>query len=403
MNSHLLLSAVSTIVIFLCYLETMNCSISAPLGSDVDTNAFFMWYILPSELKKRLAFDLKATESAAAMGRPSNEIVREDLRVLPAAYFRNLIERDVEWVDNCECLGEEMDKYHLKTHTRLFIEALKNAPNHEIQALFKKAPEMVKKVLNKLIEGESRELVVKLLTQTLKSGEEVIELLKLFERTCDIFDLSDEWVMRILRSEAYRKDDLELMNFTDEYPEVIDQSSKDQIGLIHAIRSDRIPNDVWKSFCSKRDSNMPILCKPYCEFIKFPIFSHPINTENWTLTMLALAIERYDLARELPLKRAHELPVPLMQIPFPQNIHITAIEQLLPFIPDERVRTFIVDNNQFLPKSLIHPLTEFSTLDKNDSQIRVRVLKEREREPFRNAYLLIDTDTDAVTDLIFRF
>ena len=111
------------------------------------------------------------------------------------------------------CFDEKKGVCNLKSQTRLFFEALKEASASEIEKLFELAPEMTLKVLKRIPDV----LLVKLLTNSLKSGEHIIRLLKLFERMSE-FDLSEYRIMERIRKEAFRRDDYVLMNFTDEYP-----------------------------------------------------------------------------------------------------------------------------------------------------------------------------------------
>ena len=209
--------------------------------------------------------------------------------------------------------------------------------------------------------------------------------------------------MERIRKEAFRRDDYVLMNFTDEYPEVIKSSSMDQEGLINSIKADGFPFELWGIVSSQISSEGPIPVKTYDDFIKFKIFSHPVNTKNWTLLMFALATERYDLVRSLPPHLSYR-PSSNAES-FVPGTHITRIEHLLPLIPNRMIKEFIVQMYR-LPKNLIQPsnplFPSFKTLDQNGDEKIVQVLQEHEREnvPFVSSRIYIDTED--ITDKLFN-
>lgn len=359
-------------------------------SSDIDTNAFFMWSTLPLGFKKRIAHDLQCEEKEH-----SNEIVLDDFKVVPAEAFTDLITNyGPNWMEFCDCLGENMDKYHLKTFARLIFEAIIEANATDIKTLFKLIPDKVEKVLN----FASKNNLVDFLTNTIRSGESIIEILKLFERSSN-FDLSDEGIMRRLRQAAYDRDDVVLMDFTDTYPEVIESSFKDQVGLINNTTADGHPNALWENMCSKDVSSVPIEYTYFDKFMKFPIFSEPINTYKWTLAMLALATGKYVAAMKFPLNMADEQVY--KTTPFVQGTHITKIEHLLPYIPNENVRRRIVDKYN-LPEGLIDPAATFSTLNKHGNRIDVQVLPDIAVRTSARRTRVIDTDINSFTDEMFE-
>lgn len=316
---------------------------------------------------------------------------------IPSGDIANVISsRYLRWIDQLKEFFDIKKGYcNFKSQARILLEALKYISAPELEKFYEAAPEMITKVLDAL----PNELIVEAFMPSNQQAHEIIQMLKLFEKISN-FTLSDSGVMKRIRKMAFERDDVALMRFTDEYPEFIISSSLDHEGLINAIKPNGHPRTLWNLLCSDAVHGSSIKVKTYDDFMKFPMFSHPINTKGWSLAMFALATENYNIANGMPLSLTYRKGSQIVL--FEQGNHVTRLEHLVPLISDTNVKSYLI-NRYKLPSELNSGpgFVKFKTLDANGNQITVNVLPYNERKALPGNPPQCSFDTDEITDKLF--
>lgn len=388
--------------------------IHTTIPANVDTNAFFFWYNLPDNVRSSFLSPFKK-ENTSIYAKNTDEsdslpIIRNT--TIPADVFTKSILQDKNWIENnSKCFDEKMGICNFKSQCRLFMEALKFAPADEIEELILSAPIMVQNILNKLPQS----LTIFCLTNSVKSGKSIFRLLKIFEIISN-FDLSKSPLILNIRKEAFRRDDPELMKLTDEYPERLDPSLSDYSNFLSSLDTvNGSPEYFWEKICQEPAKEGNIYMVNSSVGRKFKIFSEPVNTDNWTLLMFALASGKYDLARKIAVEtsyRPDDNPEKNMN-KFVDGNPIRKLEHLLPFIPEPSIVEFIIDKYN-LHKDLVKPtdplFPSFRTvfnenkIELNKSNERnVQVLREHEYDynHYKNDMEWKVINADEETDKIF--
>lgn len=356
---------------------TSSTSTSTTIDSSVsftpskDYTGFLLWYMIPEEIRHeitRFYFSFGSSLNVLPFRRPRETIklFPDRYRVIDPEYFLNEVKEDGDWVKLSDQYLLSARAFNEVTQLNFLVEAIKNASTSSIEAIFQRNPNALK-LLNKIQENAPREMVDFILASR-KSAEEIIEMFRIIERYSD-FDLAEEGYIAKIREIAFERDDCELLMFTNAYSDITHPVNSCQSELVDSLRSDKMPK-TWTLVCDGPCDLLDRYWKRNDCYIKFRLFSEPVNTNGWTLDMFAVAFQEYDAGLKLSMDIIHK------KRDTTKKTCLAHICDMIPLIPDPLYRKKFIEKHQEHSQNMDHTryITEFEHFDEMGRKCKVKVV-----------------------------
>lgn len=195
--------------------------------------------------------------------------------------------------------------HSMRDKVHLLIEIFKEASFVSFQNILDRN-EAVRILADRVGPALLAEIVIKYRT----SGKEIINLLRVMEKHLN-FDMGEnQELLELIREEGFRRDDRDLLEYTNNYPDVVQFIHKvcppQQYaieGLIKYCCGGKV-SACWDLLINPNTPVETLKAAPYkCKkYVKFDMFSCPINVEGWTMDMFACANEDYEHLEKYPHK-----------------------------------------------------------------------------------------------------
>lgn len=335
---------------------------------------FLVWYMIPQEIRNEILdyYLLKGPFPIIINCRPPPGLViisRDRYTDVEPEAIIEKVENDRDWINLSNEYLLNAKLYNQRSQLIFLIEAIKNASPNSIEEIFQRRPHAL--VLLKKIQTKASEELVNFILDSRKITSDIIEIFRILERYSD-FDMADQKYLAKIRSAAYERDDCELLMFTNAYPDLIRPSGLCQSDLLDiAIKGDEMPR-VWSLICDNVHKSAKICyCGSVkCRFIKFKLFSEPVNRECWSLDMHAVAFQKYETALKLPLEIVRTKNIPYSAI----TTKIQNISQMIPLIPDPVYRQRFIEKYNLRSMNPDTFITSFTHLNQSGKSETVRVI-----------------------------
>lgn len=316
---------------------TLFLIICCVAASENDHTNFLLWYMIPKQVHKEVLSFYYTPLTPNPTPKDKVILAPDRFSVYEPEHFLHQVEEDQDWINLSAVYLQNFREHSLTTQLNLLLEILKNASPSSIEKIFHECLH-ASTLLKKILLNNAEELIDFILNaKTL--AEEIIEIFRIMERYSD-FDLAaDVNYLQKVREIAFERDDCELLLFTNAYPDIIDPINTCQRDLLTSLRSDGIPK-VWNLVCANPHKSARVQMKESDCFIKFKLFSEPVNTNQWTLDMFAVACQEYKTALELSLRIKQKQVVG-------KRKGLTHIIDMIPLIPDPLYRQEFIKKYKF--------------------------------------------------------
>lgn len=222
--------------------------------------------------------------------------------------------------------------YNVKSQITLFATILEKAPLYAIQRILKEKRYCRESILEEI----PPTALVKYILNIDRSGADKVALFQIIQMYSD-FDFGELSLLNLIRDAAFCLEDKDLVEFTDEYPDVLETNSlDDQERVMREWQVDHFPK-LWDYVCSNAECT-GAECKTYPnqKYMKFNTFSEGIDVKDWNIAMFATACQRYDEVCKMPNSLLPKASKAVKD--HKAGDRIKCMEHLIPMIKDQYQR-----------------------------------------------------------------
>ena len=334
---------------------------------------FLVWYMIPEEVRKEIIHNYYyySDKDVLILCKPLPGMVC----ISPHRYYEispeelvEKVENDRDWINLSNTYLLNTKIYSEKSQFNFLIEAIKNASPSSIEEIFQRRPHAL--VLLKKIQTKASEELVNFILDSRTIASDIIEIFRIFERYSDL-DMANLKYLQKIRSVAYERDDCELLMFTNAYPDLISPTGACQMSIFDyiSLNEDKIPR-FWSLICDDVHKSARSLMFNRDKFVKFRLFSEPVNYKAWTLDMYAVACQEYEIALKLPLCITLKSSYLCNEI----TTGIQDISQMIPIIPDPVYRQRFIEKYNLRTMDPSTFKTKFNHLNQSGKKSTVEVI-----------------------------